>query len=88
MANEAGMSARNFSRLFVAELGVSPASFLENARCERAITLLLDTDLPVKAVAFQSGFRSDEQMRKAFVRRVSLTPREYRDRFRSARADA
>ncbi|WP_097142662.1 GlxA family transcriptional regulator [Rhizobium subbaraonis] len=85
MAKQAGMSARNFSRLFVTELGVSPANYLENARCERAITLLLDTDLPMKAIAFQSGFRSDEQMRKAFSRRFSLTPREYRERFTSAR---
>jgi len=53
--------------------------------CERATTLLLETDLPMKAIAFQSGFRSDEQMREAFSRRFSLTPREYRDRFRSAR---
>lgn len=83
MAACAGMSPRNFTRLFAAELGTTPASYLESARCERAKALLLDSDLPLKAVAFRCGFTSDEQLRKAFLRRFSLTPRDYRDRFRT-----
>lgn len=83
MAARAGMSPRNFTRLFAAELGTTPASYLESARCERAKALLLDGDLPLKAIAFRCGFTSDEQLRKAFLRRFSLTPRDYRDRFRT-----
>ncbi|UFS64902.1 helix-turn-helix domain-containing protein [Paracoccus denitrificans] len=63
--------------------GTTPASYLEGARCERAKALLLDCDLPLKAIAFRCGFTSDEQLRKAFLRRFSLTPRDYRDRFRT-----
>lgn len=85
MAARAGMSPRNFTRLFAAELGTTPASYLEGARCERAKALLLDSDLPLKAIAFRCGFTSDEQLRKAFLRRFSLTPRDYRDRFRTSR---
>lgn len=85
MASHAGMSPRNFTRLFAAELGTTPASYLESVRCERAKALLLDSDLPLKAIAFRCGFTSDEQMRKAFLRRLSLTPRDYRDRFRTTR---
>lgn len=83
MAARAGMSPRNFTRLFSAELGVTPASYLESARCERARTLLLDSDLPMKTVAFRCGFTSDEHLRKAFLRRFSLTPRDYRERFKT-----
>lgn len=86
MAAEAGMSPRNFSRTFSADVGVTPNVWLETQRCERAKTLLLDTDLPMKTVAFRTGFTSDEQMRKVFARRFSLTPKEYRARFQSARA--
>nr|WP_321523927.1 hypothetical protein [uncultured Cohaesibacter sp.] len=39
----------------------------------------------MKNAAFRAGFNSDEQMRKAFRRRFSLSPREYRDRFSSTR---
>lgn len=85
MAARAGMSPRNFTRLFAAELGTTPASYLESLRCERAKALLLDSDLPLKVVAFRCGFTSDQQLRKAFLRRFALTPRDYRERFRTAR---
>lgn len=85
MAARAGMSPRNFSRAFSADTGTTPNAWLENARCERAKALLLDTEMPMKSVAFRAGFTSDEQMRKVFTRRFSLTPKEYRARFQSAR---
>ncbi len=78
MATQAKMSVRNFSRAFSAEFGLTPMAYLEGLRCDRAKTLLLDTDLPMKIVAFRSGFSSDEQMRKVFRRRFSLSPRDYR----------
>lgn len=84
MAAQAKMSVRNFTRAFATEFGVTPMAYLEGLRCERAKTLLLDTDLPMKTVAFRSGFRSDEQMRKVFRRRFSLSPRDFRARFRTA----
>lgn len=84
MAAQAGLSVRSFSRTFAAEVGDSPMAYLEGLRCERAKTLLLDTDLPLKTVAYRAGFRSDEQMRKVFRRRYSLSPRDYRARFKTA----
>ena len=63
-----------------------PANYLVRARCERAATLLLDSDWPLKTIAFKVGFPSEEQMRKVFVRHFSLTPRAYRARFATTRA--
>ncbi len=88
LAQRAGMSLRNFTRHFMREIGVSPADYLVNVRCERATALLLETDLPLKTIAHQVGFSSDDQMRKVFGRKFSLTPREYRDRFKSSHQDA
>lgn len=85
MAAQAKMSVRSFTRAFAAECGVTPMAYLEGLRCDRAKTLLLDTDLPMKTVAFRSGFSSDEQMRKVFRRRFSLSPRDYRARFKTAK---
>lgn len=81
LAKRSGMSVRNFSRLFQKETGLTPAQFVESARCEKAVSLLLDTSLPMKSIAFEAGFASDEQMRKVFTRRFSLTPKQYRERF-------
>ncbi|MGH1353581.1 MAG: helix-turn-helix domain-containing protein [Thalassovita sp.] len=81
IATEQGMSVRSLPRAFTAEFGASPMPMLEGLRCDQAKALLLDTNLPLKSVAFRAGFRSDEQMRKAFRRRFSLSPRDYRARF-------
>ena len=83
MAAQANMSVRSFTRAFSANFGITPMGYLEELRCDRAKTLLLDTDLPIKNVAFRSGFSSDEQMRKVFRRRFSLSPRDYRARFKT-----
>ncbi|WAM49187.1 GlxA family transcriptional regulator [Vreelandella venusta] len=85
MANKAGMSPRHFSRTFMAELGMTPTTWLENARCERAKALLLDTKLPMKSIAWRTGFSSSERMRKVFSRRYTLTPTAYRARFKTTR---
>ncbi|UYF99519.1 GlxA family transcriptional regulator [Halomonas sp. GD1P12] len=87
MASKAGMSPRHLSRTFVAEFNMTPLNRLEEARCERAKTLLLDTDLPMKSIAWRTGFSSDERMRKVFARRYALTPTAYRARFKTTRAE-
>lgn len=87
LSARAGMSVRNFARRFFKETHTTPAEFIEIARCEQAMGLLLDTNLPMKTIAFRSGFPSDEQLRKVFQKRFSLTPREYRERFKTTNAD-
>ncbi len=81
MAARAAMSERNFRRVFVREAGCSPTAFIEAARVEAARRLLEQGDLPAKAIAAQTGFASDEALRRTFLRRVGITPRDYRERF-------
>lgn len=84
MAAQAKMSVRSFTRAFTAECAATPMAYLEGLRCDRAKTLLLDSDLPLKTVAFQTGFSSDEQMRKVFRRRFAVSPRDFRSRFKTS----
>ncbi|HEX7943707.1 MAG TPA: GlxA family transcriptional regulator [Phenylobacterium sp.] len=83
LAREAGMSQRSFARAFVQETHVTPAQFVELARIEEAQGLLEGTRLPVQRVALDSGFSGTQAMRKAFSRRLDITPSEYRERFRT-----
>jgi transcriptional regulator GlxA family with amidase domain len=46
--------------------------------------LLEETDAPLKTVAFKCGFHSATQMRVTFSRRLNVTPKQYRQRFRGA----
>ena len=83
LAGQAAMSRRNFARAFVQETGMTPGDFVELARIDAARVLLDSTEMPVQRIASQSGFASPQAMRRAFVRRLGLTPSDYRSRFRS-----
>jgi transcriptional regulator GlxA family with amidase domain len=82
LASRASMSERNFARAFRRETGMTPAVYVETARVESARIALETGDLPVENVARQSGFGTVETMRRAFRRRVGVTPVDYRTRFR------
>lgn len=80
LARRAHMSVRHLSRLFTAELGVSPGKFVEQVRVETARSLL-DRGHGVMDTARLSGFGTDETLRRAFVRHFGVTPSYYRGRF-------
>ena len=86
LARRAHMSERNFARAFRQETGMTPAAYVELARVESARIALETGDLPVEAVARQSGFGTVETMRRAFARRLGVSPNGYRARFRSGAA--
>jgi transcriptional regulator GlxA family with amidase domain len=86
LARRASMSERHFARAFRDETGMTPAVYVESARVERARIFLDSGDLPVETIARQTGFGTVETMRRAFRRRVGVSPAGYRSRFRSEAA--
>jgi transcriptional regulator GlxA family with amidase domain len=83
LASQAAMSERSFSRHYSESMGLSPARAVERLRVEEARHLLLDTRLPIKRISQRCGFGSEETMRRSFFRLLSVTPQDYRARFRS-----
>ncbi|WP_199739131.1 GlxA family transcriptional regulator [Herminiimonas sp. KBW02] len=81
LAERARMSERSFSRIFKAESGSTPASFVEAARLDQARRLIEEQKQPLKRIAQRCGFSSLDAMRKTFMRRISVGPAEYRRRF-------
>lgn len=81
LAARVAMSPRNFARAFAAEVGVTPAAFVERARVEVARRLLETTRDDVEAVAARAGFGRVETLRRAFHRGLGVSPNEYRRRF-------
>lgn len=81
LAGQTSMSPRNFTRQFKKELGETPAKFIERLRLRHARMLIEDKVSALKSVANQCGFKSEEQMRRAFQRELCVTPQEYRTRF-------
>jgi transcriptional regulator GlxA family with amidase domain len=81
LAEQAGMSERSFVRHYRADTGQTPARAIELIRVETARRLLSDTGLPVKRIAANCGFGSEETLRRSFLRAIGVTPQAYRERF-------
>ena len=77
LASRCGLSERTFYRKFVAATGLTPAQFIQNARLERARTLLA-TNLSLKVIATQSGMGSAARLSLAFERKFGLSPSTFR----------
>lgn len=86
LAEHAGLSPRHFARLFHAEVGVTPAAWVESARVAAARTLLEAGDDAPKQVAAKCGFANADTLRRAFSKHVGVTPAEYRKRYAHGQA--
>ncbi|MEY2524828.1 MAG: hypothetical protein QOJ66_3393 [Ilumatobacteraceae bacterium] len=83
LAKRVAMSSRHFSRLFTAEVGETPARYVERVRVEAARTELETTASSLDVIALNCGLGTAESLRRAFQRRVGVAPDAYRRRFRS-----
>ncbi|HVJ51706.1 MAG TPA: GlxA family transcriptional regulator [Aliidongia sp.] len=86
LAQIAGMSPRNFARIFTQEAKVTPAGFVEGARIDTARNRLEGSDASLKTIAFDCGFGSAERMRLVFMKRLGISPAQYRASFRTGEA--
>jgi transcriptional regulator GlxA family with amidase domain len=75
-------SPRQFARVFVQALGVSPGLMVDRMRIEAARRLLEETPQGLAAIAAACGFGTEEALRRAFLRHLGVPPGAYRDRFR------
>jgi transcriptional regulator GlxA family with amidase domain len=83
LAAIAAMSPRNFARAFVADTGMTPAKFVDQARIDAARLRLEQSTAPIDAIARDCGFGAPERMRRAFHRHLSIDPSSYRKTFSS-----
>ena len=74
LADTAHLSPRQFSRVFRAETGQSPAKAIEKLRLEAARILLEDGRHTVGEIAAQTGFNDGRRMREAFSRAFGQSP--------------
>jgi transcriptional regulator GlxA family with amidase domain len=81
LASRMCMSPRNFTRLFLAETGMTPAKYVEMARIDAARHYLQTSKLSVEVIAEKSGFFDPERMRRSFIRQLGVNPKSYRERF-------
>ena len=83
LATKACLCPRHFTRRFKIEVGASPADFVERLRLDEACRRLINGDNSLENVGMSVGFKSADAFRRAFERRLRVSPSEYRRRFGS-----
>ena len=77
------ISPRTLHRRLKAATGESPRDFIDRIRFEATKALLATGAYPVKQLAARAGYADEASFRRAFLRRVGMTPGAYRARANS-----
>jgi transcriptional regulator GlxA family with amidase domain len=81
LAQRAGLSTRQFTRLFTHAYGVSPAHYIQRLRLDSARAALSSQRASIERIAHGNGFSSADAFRRAFERAFGINPSEYQRRF-------
>jgi transcriptional regulator GlxA family with amidase domain len=81
LASRLSTSVRTLIRLFQRELDITPAKYVENVRVEAVARALELGARSMDEIARCYGYRSVDVLRKAFIRRTGVSPKEYSRRF-------
>lgn len=82
LAAEVALSPSQLSRVFVADTGSSPMSYLQTLRVDRLASLLRTTELSVAGAARAVGWHDPGHAARRFRSRWQCSPVQYRERFR------
>jgi AraC family transcriptional regulator len=85
LAGMCNVGERHFTRMFKNATGRTISECVREAQSVRARRLLVETDLPLKEVAFRLGFSGHSSFTAAFTRAAGESPKTFRRRAGSAR---
>jgi AraC family transcriptional regulator len=80
ISRNCGVSSAHLRRSFKQTTGMTLHKYISTSRLTKAQTLLAESDLPMKEVAFRLGFASPSTFSSTFTREAGETPRAYRQR--------
>ena len=77
-AQQVNMSKYHFLRKYKKETGMTPLEDFKKLRLLKAVELLQNTNLPLKAIADMTGFANEYHFSREFKNRMNQTPGEFR----------
>jgi AraC-like DNA-binding protein len=82
LAKDCKLSSTQFHRLFQRLLRMSPTEYLLALRLQEARRLLTSTELPISAIAMNTGFFDQSHFTKRFRKVTGISPTRFRKAFR------
>ena len=74
----ANMSPYYFAHIFKEQTGFSPIEYVINTRMDKAKILLIHTKQSISEIAYTLGYSSSNSFINIFVKRMEMSPRQYR----------
>lgn len=84
LANEAGLSIRQFNRRFKEACGETVNKYIQLVRIEAAKTSLSQSELSFEEISLKVGYENVSFFRRLFKNATSLSPAQYRTKTRGA----
>ena len=78
LAGELGVHRTTLNRVFFRSMSISPSAYLDQIRIQRALSLLRETEQPVKEIAYSCGFHHPSYFCSVIRRNTGMTPAGYR----------
>lgn len=82
LVKRSGLAERTLKRRFTKATGLAPLAYIQRLRIEEAKRRLERTDLPVDEISWAVGYEEPAFFRRLFKRVTTVTPGEYRRKFR------
>jgi len=73
-----GLSYVQFVRRFKAETGMTPSEYISVLRLQKAKSLLAETPLPIRQIAYACGFENEYYFSNFFKKHTTLSPTAFR----------
>jgi AraC-like DNA-binding protein len=81
VAQQVNMSYSSFSRFFKQKIKMNFSTYLQKIRLSHAKKLLIETNLSINQVCYDSGFNNPSFFNRVFKTYQSCSPKEYRSKY-------
>ena len=78
LADQVNLTRTRLQRMFKQHTGVDIGEYLLKLRLRKALSLLEETELPIKEITFAVGYRHSSSFVRAFRKRYTVSPTYYR----------
>lgn len=83
IADRVSLNPVYLSKIFKEIKGINFSSFVEKTRMDKAIQMLMSTDIKINKISTEVGYRNCNYFARVFKKYTGLTPEIYRDRLYS-----